>query len=126
MEYTIIAARSSAGVIAVDGKIPWWDDASLKRDDLARFKDLTSGKAVVMGRKTTETLKRPLSNRVNIALTRHSTPLRVEGADQFFLCSSLEDVRKHLEHSGLDVACVIGGERFIPSLSQCLRQQGWS
>ena len=109
MEYTIIAARSSAGVIAVDGKIPWWDDEVLRKEDLARFKRLTFGKAAVMGRKTGENPKRPVSNRVNIALTRHSTPLRVEEAEQFFLCYNLAEVERHLRHSGLDVAYVIGG-----------------
>ncbi|KQO98783.1 dihydrofolate reductase [Leifsonia sp. Leaf264] len=64
----LIWAQSVAGVIGVDGRLPWH-----LPEDLARFKELTAGHAVVMGRKTWESLpakRRPLPGRRNIVLTK--------------------------------------------------------
>jgi dihydrofolate reductase len=52
-------------VIGADGKIPWH-----LPDDFKWFKQITSGNVVLMGRKTFESLGRPLPNRVNIVVTR--------------------------------------------------------
>jgi dihydrofolate reductase len=65
MEIVLIAAVADNGVIGADGMIPW----RLKSDQ-QRFKAITMGKPVVMGRKTFVSLKRPLSGRTNIVLTR--------------------------------------------------------
>lgn len=65
---SIIAALTTDGVIGTDGELPW----SLP-SDLARFKQLTIGRPVIMGRKTWESLPerfRPLPGRTNIVLTR--------------------------------------------------------
>jgi len=63
---TLILAIADNGVIGRDGTIPWRIG-----DDLKRFKRLTVGKPVVMGRKTWESLpKKPLPERVNIVVTR--------------------------------------------------------
>ena len=76
--YTIIiAAVSENGVIGKDGKIPWHLPVDLKR-----FKKLTSGYPVIMGRKTYESLPkkfRPLPGRLNIVLS-HQKEYQVEGA----------------------------------------------
>jgi dihydrofolate reductase len=62
----IIAAVSPEGVIGVDGKIPWHYSADMKR-----FKRLTEGATVIMGRRTWESLPvKPLANRRNIVVTR--------------------------------------------------------
>lgn len=62
----IIAAVSLDGFIGKEGKIPWHIPSDLKR-----FKDLTNYSAVVMGRKTWDSLpKRPLPNRRNIVLSK--------------------------------------------------------
>jgi dihydrofolate reductase len=61
----IIAAVARNGVIGVGNALPWRIP-----DDLARFKRLTTGHAVVMGRKTWESLPRPLPDRQNIVVTR--------------------------------------------------------
>ena len=66
----IVAAVSDNNVIGVDGKLPW----KLKKD-LAWFRMNTFGGAVIMGRKTWESLpKAPLPQRLNIVLTRGSCP----------------------------------------------------
>ncbi|MEM5516517.1 dihydrofolate reductase [Henriciella sp. AS95] len=63
---SIIVARAKNGVIGKDGDLPWRLAA-----DLAMFKKVTSGKPIIMGRKTWESLpKKPLPRRSNIVLTR--------------------------------------------------------
>ena len=65
---TLILAMADNGVIGEDGAIPW-----RIRDDLKRFRQLTMGKPVVMGRKTWDSLpKKPLPERTNIVVTRQS------------------------------------------------------
>ena len=62
---TIVVARAQNGVIGRDGQLPWHIPADLKR-----FKDLTMGSAMVMGRKTFESLPGLLPGRRHIVLTR--------------------------------------------------------
>ena len=65
MEIVLIVAVADNGVIGSDGAIPW----RLKTDQ-QRFKAMTLGKPVVMGRKTFVSLRRPLPGRTNIVVTR--------------------------------------------------------
>ena len=80
MQLTLIAALTWPGrVIGRDGKLPWKLPA-----DMARFKDLTTGHAVLMGRKTWDSLPekfRPLPDRYNLVMSRQ-TPLNPRGADK--------------------------------------------
>jgi len=62
---SIIAAIGRNSVIGRDGVLPWHLPA-----DLRRFRELTTGHAVIMGRKTYESIGRPLPDRVNIVITR--------------------------------------------------------
>lgn len=64
MRITLIAAVSENGVIGRGNALPWHLPA-----DLQRFKQLTLGHAVVMGRKTWESIRRPLPHRRNIVLS---------------------------------------------------------
>ncbi|MET0659310.1 MAG: dihydrofolate reductase [Steroidobacteraceae bacterium] len=66
MHLTIVVAVSQNGVIGTGNQLPW-----RLPDDLKRFKALTLGKPVVMGRKTYESIGRPLPGRKNIVITRH-------------------------------------------------------
>jgi dihydrofolate reductase len=63
---SLIAAIGKNGEIGIDGQLPW----GLK-SDLQHFKNLTSGNVVIMGRKTFESIGRPLPNRINIVITRN-------------------------------------------------------
>ena len=65
MPVTIVAALARNGVIGVDGGLPW-----LLPDDLRRFKELTLGHVLVMGRKTYESIGRPLPGRTTVVVTR--------------------------------------------------------
>ena len=69
MPVGLIWAQSTSGVIGRDGAIPWH-----LPEDLARFKTLTMGHTVVMGRRTWDSLPerfRPLPGRRNVVLTRN-------------------------------------------------------
>jgi dihydrofolate reductase len=63
---SIIVAYAHGRVIGRQGKIPWY-----LPDDLQHFKQVTSGHTVVMGRKTYESIGRPLPQRRNVVLTHH-------------------------------------------------------
>lgn len=65
MSIAMIVAMSQNGVIGDHGKLPWH-----LPEDLKHFKSLTMGHKIVMGRKTFESIGRPLPGRENIVLTR--------------------------------------------------------
>ena len=69
MKLVIIAALSKNRVIGKNGKLPWHIP-----EDLKRFKLLTTGHTVLMGRKTFESLGKPLPNRRNVVLTSTELP----------------------------------------------------
>jgi dihydrofolate reductase len=73
-EIVLIVAVADNGVIGAHGAIPW----RLKSDQ-ARFKAMTMGKPIVMGRKTFMSLRRPLPGRTNIVVTRDAD-FRARGA----------------------------------------------
>ena len=62
---SLIVAASANNVIGIRGELPWRLPA-----DLQRFKALTMGKPIVMGRKTWESIGRPLPGRQNIVISR--------------------------------------------------------
>ncbi len=65
LDITIVVARAKNGIIGNKGALPWHLPADLKR-----FKAITVGKPVVMGRKTFESIGKPLPGRQNIVMTR--------------------------------------------------------
>lgn len=114
VKLSLIVARARNGVIGKDGGLPWKLSA-----DLAMFKKVTSGKPVIMGRKTWESLpKRPLPGRTNIILTRDWD----YGADEARVYSSfgaaVNAARAIAAKEGADEVFVIGGaslyERALP------------
>ena len=74
MEIVFVVAVAENGVIGAGNAIPW-----RLKSDMARFKALTIGKPIIMGRKTFESLRRPLPGRTNIVITRDAT-YRAAGA----------------------------------------------
>ncbi|MBI4411764.1 MAG: dihydrofolate reductase [Deltaproteobacteria bacterium] len=66
MTLSIIVAMSKNGVIGKDNKIPWH-----LSEDLKRFKKITMGHPIVMGRKTFESIGKPLPGRENIVITHN-------------------------------------------------------
>ena len=96
----LIAALDRAHGIGRGNELPW-----RLPDDLKRFKALTLGKPVLMGRKTAESLGRALPGRLNLVLTRGDT-VPFEGMQSV---ASLEEARFIAELEGVDELCVIGG-----------------
>jgi dihydrofolate reductase len=94
---TLVVARAENGVIGREGKLPWHLPA-----DLRRFKALTMGSAMVMGRKTFESLPGLLAGRHHIVLTRD----RTWGAEGAEVARSTEEA---LRLAGSEPVSVIGG-----------------
>ena len=98
MELSLIAAMDRNFAIGRDNDLPW-----RLPDDLKRFKALTLGKPLLMGRKTAESLGRALPGRRNLVLTR-SGRVPFEGME---VVASLDDALAAVE--GAAELCVIGG-----------------
>jgi dihydrofolate reductase len=97
--FVVAVARN--GVIGRQGTLPWRISSDLKR-----FKAITMGKPVIMGRKTWESLpKRPLPGRPNIVITRDRR-YRAEGA---VTVASVQDAVAQAQQTKSDEICVIGG-----------------
>jgi dihydrofolate reductase len=108
MIISLVVAVSKNGVIGRDGGLPWHISSDLKR-----FKALTMGKPVIMGRKTWDSLPRkPLPGRRNIVITRQAG-LVAEGAEVV----TSRDAALALV-AGVEEVCVIGGgeiyRQFLP------------
>ena len=97
---TFILARADNGVIGRDGAMPWRLPADLKR-----FKSLTMGKPMIMGRKTFDGFPSPLPGRRHIVLTR-DREWRAEGAE---VAHSVDEA---LALAGDDAAVIGGAEIF--------------
>lgn len=110
---TAIVAMTPDRVIGKDGTLPWHLPA-----DLAFFKRVTSGHPIVMGRKTYDSIGRPLPKRRNIVLTRDSA-WSAPGVE------TIHSPEKLLESLGnADKAYIIGGSEiyaaFMPLLDDLL------
>ena len=118
MILSCIAAVAENGVIGKDNELPW-----RLSEDLKRFKKLTVGHAVIMGRKTFESIGRPLPNRTSIVITRGA---EYEAAGAVVVHSIEEAIRqaRRTEQTaeGAREAFVIGGEAiFREALPWCAR-----
>jgi dihydrofolate reductase len=107
---SLIWAQSSSGVIGRDNAIPW-----RVPEDMARFRELTTGHTVIMGRRTWDSLParfRPLPDRRNVVLSRQAG-FAAEGAE----------VVTALDAAPLDDAWVIGGSLVyglaLPHATRC-------
>ena len=112
-----LVAVSNELVIGVDNDLPW----NLK-DDLAHFKKYTLNKVIIMGRKTYESIGRPLPNRINYVISR--TIKEIDGAHVF---NNLEEAMLSAEkhNKSLDIEneiVIIGGgylfEETLPILNK--------
>lgn len=99
-----VVAAAENGVIGRDGKIPWHS-----REDLRFFKQLTMGHSLLMGRKTYESIGRPLPGRHTIVLTRDPSFQASLGVT---VVHSLTDALAAAEHAKKEFPeplCVVGG-----------------
>lgn len=104
MKLAMIVAVAENGVIGSDNKLPWH-----LPEDLKYFKRVTMGKPIVMGRKTWDSIGRPLPGRTNIVITRQSG-LQLEGAKVVATIEeALELAQAVATIDGAEELVVIGG-----------------
>ncbi len=97
----LVLAIADNGVIGAAGAIPWRIP-----DDMKRFKALTMGKPIVMGRKTWDSFpKKPLPGRTNIVITRDSS-WKAEGAS---VVHSFEEALARARSENPSDICIVGG-----------------
>jgi dihydrofolate reductase len=130
---TAIAAMSQNRVIGRDGKIPWH-----LPEDFKWFKKMTTGHVLVMGRKTFESIGKPLANRITLVLSRgafsHPGARRIESLTdldpvpsdlvgrRIFICGGAQVYAQALPHC-LElyltlVKRVVQGDAFFPSFEK--------
>lgn len=101
----LIAAMGLNHVIGRDNQLPWH-----LPEDLKYFRSMTWGKPIVMGRKTFDSLGRPLPGRTNIVITGQQG-LQLPGASvQHSVNAALEQAERQALLDGVDEIMVIGGE----------------
>lgn len=100
MILSLIVAANLDGAIGKDNQLLW-----RLPTDLKRFKRITMGKPVIMGRKTFESIGKPLPGRISIVITRNPE-FRPDGV---IVSPSLEDAVKKARDTGIAEAMVIGG-----------------
>jgi dihydrofolate reductase len=133
MNCSIVVAVSENGVIGSQNRLPW-----KLSDDLRYFKNLTLGKYVIMGRKTFDSIGKPLKERTNLIITRnqgfyadgvlifHSIETALEYAgsrnqQEVFIIGGAELYKRSLPLSDriyyTKVDCRIEGDAFFPELN---------
>lgn len=101
MKITLVAAIASNNVIGKENSLPWNIP-----EDLKRFKQMTSGHTILMGRKTFDSIGRPLPNRQNIVMTKDKN-FEQEGIK---VINDFDEALELIKESNEDVF-VIGGSK---------------
>lgn len=117
MKLAMIVAMAQNRVIGRNNKLPWY-----LPEDLKYFKRVTMGKPIIMGRKTYESIGRPLPGRPNIILTRQG----FEAPEGVHVVNTLEEAQDLIESlaliEGYDEAMIIGGSQiYSMAFEQCDR-----
>ena len=106
MRISLVVAAAKGGVIGREGDLPWRIPSDLKW-----FKQVTLGKPVIMGRRTFDSIGKPLPGRTNIVLSRRNDA-DIPGCQ---MATSVDEAvsfaRRAAEEAGADEICVIGGEQ---------------
>jgi dihydrofolate reductase len=104
VKLALVVARGANDVIGSDGDLPW-----KLSSDLKRFKEITLGKPVVMGRKTWASIGRPLPGRPNLVVTRDANFKAAGAAIYSNLDVAIAAARAMARASGVGEVCIIGG-----------------
>ncbi|WP_299493007.1 type 3 dihydrofolate reductase [uncultured Shewanella sp.] len=105
MKIAMIAAMANKRVIGKDNQMPWH-----LPEDLRHFKAMTMNKPIVMGRKTFESIGRPLPGRHNIVITRQAN----FSADGVTVVDSIDAALKIVDQS--DEVVIIGGGQLYAAM----------
>lgn len=104
MRISIIAAMALNNVIGKEGKLPWY-----LPEDLKRFKELTTGHCVIMGRKTFESIGKALPDRTTIIVTRREY-VNFPIAENMVVSTTLDAAIEYaMEHTDKDEIFIAGG-----------------
>ena len=106
---TLIAAMDEERVIGYKGSIPWHI-----KEDLQHFKEATLNKPVIMGRKTYESLKGPLSDRLNIVVS--SNPNYLQEHPEVRVIQDLESFLKRIQKEEAEYMIIGGASIYQESL----------
>lgn len=101
--FSIIVAHSKNNIIGKDNKIPWYIP-----DDLKRFKEITTGKTIIMGRKTFQSLPCVLPNRKHIILTENKNFTFNDSNVE--ICTNINEIIEKYQTSNEEVFIIGGGE----------------
>lgn len=104
----LVVAVGRGGCIGKAGALPW-----RVPEDLKRFKAITLGHAIIMGRKTFESIGRALPGRRNLVVTR-GTPVLPEGVER---CSSLEEAVTRARETDPEPMVIGGGQIYAEALA---------
>lgn len=96
----LIVAMSRNFIIGRRNKLPWY-----LPDDLKRFKELTTGNVVIMGRKTYESIGKPLPNRTNIVISK-----TLSDQDGIIVCKSVDECLNKIKDITTEVFVIGGAE----------------
>ncbi len=132
MLISLIAAMAENRVIGRNNKMPWYLPSDRKR-----FHAITRGHPVIMGRKTFESIGRPLSNRTNIVLSRQkayavpgcivvhdidSAFAACAGADEVFVCGGEEIFQETINRADriylTIIHCNVEGDAYFPDIPE--------
>ena len=117
MKLVLVAAIGENRVIGQDGKLPW-----RLRSDLQYFRQLTINKPIIMGRKTYESIGKPLDGRTNIVLTRDASLVIPDAVAVTSLDTALDIAREDARKRGVNEIMVIGGsDLFAATMGQADR-----
>jgi dihydrofolate reductase len=114
---TLVVAVSRNGVIGRDGDLPW-----RIQEDLRHFKRVTMGHAIIMGRRTWDSIGRPLPGRRSIVVTRNPA-FEAPGAD---VVHSLTDALSLAQNGGDNAPCIIGGASLYQEALQHAVRVEWT
>jgi len=108
-----IVAAGKNGVIGSQGELPWEIP-----EDMKFFKEKTKNHAIIMGRKTYESVGRPLPHRLNVVVTRQKD-YKAEGV---YVCSTIDEAIKYCEAQtdkyGEEIFIIGGGEIYKQSMDK--------
>jgi len=109
MKKIIISAISLNNVIGRNNKIPWKNE-----DELKHFKETTMNQAVLMGRKTYDSIGKPLPNRINLVVSRK---IKVDDkSNKLFYFKSVNDALEYAESLEIDKTFIIGGSEIYSQM----------
>jgi dihydrofolate reductase len=113
MQLTMLVAVSENGVIGVNNDLPW-----RLPEDLKFFKRNTMGKPIFMGRKTFESLGKPLPGRIHIVLSRNA----FKAPEGVIVCNSIEDGLVAFKQLNQPELCIIGGGHIFTQMMPIANQ----